>query len=85
VIVEDRRVEIAMIAFYDCLANDGKKCERPKLNQYNKPVEPAQVKGEPTLRILALDLAACTRSALKKDRNIEFGEVRPAETTCPYD
>jgi len=85
VVVEDRRVELAMIAFGLCWAKDGKDCKRITQNQFGKPIDPAQIKAEPLLRNFALELAACTRSALKKDRGIVFGEVSAANTTCPYD
>jgi hypothetical protein len=87
VVVEDRRVEMAMIAFRECMLLDGKKCESPTKDQYSKDIDPAVLKkaGSPLLVNLALQLAACTRSALQKDREISFGAVEPANTVCPYD
>lgn len=94
VIVEDRRVELAMIAFYNCIPGTGRTCHRPAVNQFNQPVvlpadekdrqEVGSVKG-PRLHNLALELAACTRSALQDDRKITFGAVANATTNCPYD
>jgi hypothetical protein len=86
-VVEDRRVEIAMVAFRDCLQNNGENCERPHNNQYEKPMDKSVVLqlDDPILRNFALELAACTRSALMKDRGIRFGQVEQALTFCPYD
>lgn len=87
VVVEDRRVEVAMVAFRDCWQSGGKNCERYKLNQFDKPIKQKVLDDlpEPNLKSLAIELAACTRSALQQDREISFGQVRSAETICPYD
>ena len=88
VVVEDRRVEMAMVAFRSCLQNHGKKCERPQVNQHGQPIDPTLLKKvgeEATLSRLALELAACTRSALQEDRKIQFGAVQVALSVCPYD
>jgi hypothetical protein len=82
VVVEDRRTELAMIAFRDCLT--GTNCKRRSRNQYDKTLD-SEIKIESDLPDLSLDLGACVRSALKKDRDIVFGEVTPVKTFCPYD
>ena len=86
VVVEDRRVELAMISFYGChKSND---CQRRRVNQFNQPLEAATLGekyGPPTLSNLSLELAACIRSALQEDRSIKFGNQKDALTSCPYD
>jgi hypothetical protein len=82
VIVEDRRVELAMISFYLCAFNNG--CSRRTVDQHNKLIDSQAVTGQP-LQDLALDLSACIRDALEQDRGIQFGNIAPAETLCPYD
>jgi hypothetical protein len=82
VIVEDRRVELAMIAFYSCTLNDD--CSRRRVDQHNNPINGGQIDREP-IENLALDLSACIRDALEQDRGIQFGNLAPAETKCPYD
>jgi hypothetical protein len=100
VIVSDHRVEIAMVVFRECMLKKGKDCERQNVNRYGKPLDQAVVSslGKPLLVNLSLELAACTRSALKEDRGIDFGGAigggvskLPSEDllktveVCPYD
>jgi hypothetical protein len=81
VVVEDRRVELAMISFRECFL-DADRCFRREKTQYEKPVA-----GElrSNLLNLSLDLGACTRESLRKGWEISFGQVEPARTKCPYD
>ena len=86
VVVEDRRVEIAMVKFRECLLAKGKNCERGDEDQHGNPIR-EEVIGkldDPTLLDLSLELSACMRSALEH-RKIEFGAVEQALTFCPYD
>jgi hypothetical protein len=87
VVVEDRRVEMAMIAFRECLQRDGLNCNPVIVNQFGRNIDPDVVKrlGDPVLVNFALELAACTRSALEKDRQIAFGALEDSLTVCPYD
>jgi hypothetical protein len=93
VVVEDRRVELAMIAFQRCLLLKDKKktasCAgvRPDQNQHKKPIDIQQldVDVQPTLENLSLEIGACARTALIEGRKVTFGQVEPAITTCPYD
>lgn len=87
VIVEDRRVELAMIAFQRCLLKEGVACERVNVNQYERPIDTKKLDAEskPTLQNLSLEIGACTRTALQEGRGIRFGQVKSAITTCPYD
>jgi hypothetical protein len=81
VVVEDRRVELAMISFRECLM-DSDSCFRREKTQYEKPVA-GELKS--TLLNLSLDLGACTRESLRKGWEISFGQVEAARTKCPYD
>ncbi len=86
VVVEDRRVELAMISFFLCYKTSG--CQRRSVNQLNLPLDAAKLLkkyGPPTLENLSLELAACIRSALQEDRGVMFGNQKDALTTCPYD
>lgn len=96
VIVEDRRIEMAMVAFRECLLKKGVECKRPEISQDSKPIskEVLSELGEPILQNLSLELAACMRSSLQDERGIEFedltdmqmaGEVRKRSAVCPYD
>ena len=87
VVVEDRRVELAMIAYRDCWRIGGKDCWRIKENQYGKPIDPAKLfnYGPPVPDNFSLELAACVRSALQEDRGIQCGHIKEAKTTCPYE
>ena len=87
VIVEDRRVELAMIAFQRCLIKKGAKCKRVDVNEYDKPIDTKKLGAEakPSLQNLSLEIGACTRTALQEDRKIQFGHVKSAITVCPYD
>jgi hypothetical protein len=87
VIVEDRRVELAMIAVHNCLPDNAKMCVRPTKNQNNKDIDAKKLEllGQESLYEFSLELAACTRNALQDDREISFGKVQPAKTVCPYD
>lgn len=87
VVVEDHRVEIAMITFRDCYISDEKNCARSTNNQFGKPIEQSVLEnlGVPSLKQFSLELAACTRTALEQDREIKFGHRRPPGTICPYD
>ena len=87
VVVEDRRVELAMISFRNCLLHKGVDCSRLPNNQNGKPISQDLIEKllEPTLLNLSLELAACTRTALQEDRKIQFGSVQEAITRCPYD
>lgn len=87
VVVEDRRVELAMIAFHRCLPFSGEKCERPLKNQFKQDICPKkqfETYQAPVLSNLSLELAACTRAALQDDRKIQFGNQADATTSCPY-
>jgi len=84
VIVEDRRVELAMISFQRCLLQKGINCVRVDKNEYDKPIKP-DTEVEPTLQNLSLEIGACIRTALQEGRRIQFGQVKSAITTCPYD
>jgi hypothetical protein len=83
--VEDRRVELAMIAFRECLLRGGKNCIRTNLDQFEKPMPKETVDrlGPADLHHFSLDLAACVRSALQEDRKIQFGEAKSPDTFCP--
>jgi hypothetical protein len=87
VVVEDRRVELAMIAFRKCLQKNGQNCDPVSVNQFLRNIDPELIKrlGPPGLLNFALELSACTRSALEKDRQIEFGDLESPLTVCPYD
>jgi hypothetical protein len=95
VTVEDRRVELAMIAFQNCLLKRDKDknatCERVSVNEYDQPLnlEKLSKDSEPVLENLSLEIGACTRTALKNAWKIEFGleraSTKQAITTCPYD
>ena len=85
--VEDRRVELATIAFDKCWESKGSKCEREPVDQREKPIDldKLRVKSKPTIENLALEISACTRSALAETREVQFGKVEPVFTNCPYD
>ena len=87
VVVEDRRVELAMIVFGNCINGNGRDCVRSNTDKNDNPVLPEKLAryGPPTLRNLSLELAACMRSALQDDRDIQFGTKEFGTTTCPYD
>jgi hypothetical protein len=87
VVVEDRRVEIAMVRLRDCLLKNGNDCSRAATDQDGKPIsqEVLSKLKEPIMLNLALELAACARSALQTDRDIKFGAKEIALTVCPYD
>jgi hypothetical protein len=99
VIVEDRRVEMAMVVFRECMLSNGKNCNRLDINQDSKRIDPKILAklGYPSLLNFSLELAACTRSALEDDRDIDFGELKTSDdmkvsensrkrsTVCPYD
>lgn len=88
VVVEDRRVELAMIEFSHCLNKNGVGCSRTiKTNQDEKPLSPDLVArlSAATLDNLSLELAACIRSSLKADRGIDFGKLIDPVSHCPYD
>lgn len=82
--VEDRRVELAMISFQSCLLLKGIACKRERVNQYGDPND-HEIDTEPALQNLALEIGACTRTALEQGRGIQLGLVKPAITRCPYD
>jgi hypothetical protein len=86
VVVEDRRVELAMIAFESCLEQTG--CIRRDHDQHGNllTAETLATKYGPAIRTnLSLELSACIRTALQQDRGIQFGNTANAQTTCPYD
>jgi hypothetical protein len=85
VITEDRRVELAVIAFQRCLLKKGVRCERVEENQYRQPIDTKKLAAETaaTLQTLSLEIGACMRTALQ-DRDIQFGNVKSAITLCPY-
>lgn len=88
VVVEDRRVELAMIEFSRCLNQNGAGCSRTiKTNQDEKLLSPDFVArlSAATLDNLSLELAACIRSSLKADRGIDFGKLIDPVSHCPYD
>lgn len=87
VVVEDRRVEIAMVTFRECLIKNGKNCKRGNENQNGQPISKAvSIKlDDPGLLNFSLELSACIRSALQEDREIQFGAKKDALTICPYD
>jgi hypothetical protein len=87
VIVEDRRVELAMITFQRCLLKQGVNCIRGSVDEFNKPIAPDKLTdaGDPTLQNFSLEIGACVRTALQEGRNIQFGQVKSAITACPYD
>ena len=80
VIVEDRRVERAMIAFNRCLDSNNTLCVRPP----GEPKTPTSDPGAFGLNDFSLELAACIRSALTGDRGIDFGKLSHPQTFCPY-
>jgi hypothetical protein len=82
VVVEDRRVELAMIAFNNCLNDPKKDCREEMQTQYNKNKD---IPAKGSIEKRALDLSACARESLKHQWAIEFGKVPPAGTKCPYD
>jgi hypothetical protein len=81
------------------MLNNGKNCKRLDINQDSKPIDPKILAklGDPILLNFSLELAACTRSALEDDRDIDFGELKTSDdikmsensrkrsTVCPYD
>ena len=87
VAVEDHSIELAVLSFRDCWQSKGRNCEREKVDQYGQPLKAPVVAelGATTLQDLSLEIAACIRSALQEDRKISFGNIKSAETTCPYD
>jgi hypothetical protein len=96
VVVEDRRVEMAMVAFRHCLDDKGRDCTRPSVNQDAKLIDPQVIArlGKAGLLNLSLELAACMRSALQEDRGIDLGDLkygdverdaRRISSVCPYD
>jgi len=87
VIVEDRRVELAMITFQRCLLKNGKNCARADVDEYGKRLEPEKLNagGDANLQNLSLEIGACVRTALQEGRKIQFGQVKSAITACPYD
>lgn len=87
VVVEDRRVELAMIAFNECLDIGGKDCHRsiPKDQDEKTSQKIFSQLGPPALKNLSLELAACLRSALTHDRQIDFGKLSDPHTVCPYE
>ncbi len=98
VVVEDRRVELAMIEFSRCLDKDNRGCERTiTVDQSGKPLLGESLRLVPaSLDNLSLELAACVRSALTLDRSIDFGNLVVIEkgkeinqtsplSRCPYD
>ena len=94
VVVEDRRVELAMIAFHRCLESKGKSCTRASEKQDGTKLDDSATLS---LLELSLDLGACTRTSLKEAWSVTFKDVLdpsnaltarrvgPAITTCPYD
>jgi len=87
VIVEDRRVELAMITFQRCLLKKGENCARADVDEYGKRIEPDKLNagGDANLQNLSLEIGACVRTALHEGRKIQFGQVKSAITACPYD
>jgi hypothetical protein len=87
VVVEDRRVEMATLAFRACLQKDGRTRNPVTVNQFGRSIGPDVAKklGDPVLVNFVLELAACTRSALEKDRQIVFGALEDSLTVRPYD
>jgi hypothetical protein len=87
VIVEDRRVELAMITFQLCLLKNGENCARADVDEYGKRIEPDKLNagGAANLQNLSLEIGACVRTALQEGRKIQFGQVKSAITACPYD
>jgi hypothetical protein len=98
--IEDRRVELATIAFQRCLLNNGKACQRVDVDQHGNIIEAAKLSanGDPDLQNLSLEVGACIRSAFQEDRKVTFSpsasdqlkeklkaQSIPAITTCPYD
>jgi hypothetical protein len=75
-----------MLAFYDCIYDQPNNCQALGVTQHGNSIEPKTLKkaGADTPLSRSLDLAACVRDALKQDRDIKFGEVSPAASTCPY-
>lgn len=79
VVVEDRRIEIAMIVFEDCMDNN--HCTRE-----GRPVKKDLQPDTATIQNFSLELAACIREGLEKDRHIDFGTLTgKLSTVCPYD
>jgi hypothetical protein len=88
VVVEDRRVELAMINFGRCVDLGGKDCFRLVKDDENGnpiPAERLALLGPRLIDNFSLELAACIRSALKKDRGIDFGKLADPRSDCPYD
>jgi hypothetical protein len=87
VVVEDRRIELAMIAFLNCANTPtNKQCERPAIRQDGRPLKQGEQEiGAANLQNLSLDLAACVRTALEKNRGILFTNQFNPNTKCPYD
>jgi len=88
--IEDRRVELATIAFQRCLLIKGIGCERVDVTQHNKPIITTNL-DDPNLQNFSLEIGACVRSALEEERGIKFSlvdsplKVKTAITACPYD
>ncbi len=88
VIVEDRRVELAMIQYSRCLNLNRDGCERTVLSDFrgtNFSDDKIHKLPPATLQNLSLELSACMRSALEFDRGIDFGKLSDPISTCPYD
>jgi hypothetical protein len=86
VVVEDRRVELAMITFQRCLEEKTPECYRYPFDQNHKLIPDEQMKrlGPGSLPDLSFELAACVRSALTTDRLVDFGSLSDPNLTCPY-
>jgi hypothetical protein len=87
VVVEDRRVELAMITFERCLETRQDDCSRFPFTQKDKRITDEHMRqlGPGELKNLSLELAACVRTALATDRGIDFGSLSDPKTSCPYD
>lgn len=87
VVVEDRRVELAMITIERCLGEAKDDCDRfPRTERGGSiPLKELEKFGPGTMKNLSLELSACIRTALEVDRKIEFGALSNPKTSCPYD
>jgi hypothetical protein len=87
-IVEDRRIELAMFTFRDCLDSIENKqpCKRYGTNQKGSELDKDLIKwlGNADLPGLADDLSACIRDALQENRGIQFSNRVDNKAVCPY-
>jgi hypothetical protein len=85
VMVEDHRIEAAMVTFQNCLDKNGMNCGRQDVNLNDSRVKSYVERYPAVPRNLSLELASCVRTALQDDREIRFGTLKPGTTVCPYE